>query len=139
MNQVIIIGRLVRDPEVRYNPNGEKAVCNFTLAVDKGLPKDKKAEYEEKGYATADFINVVAFGKMGETLQNYCCKGGRLAVIGRLSTRKYETKSGEKSIWTEVLANNVDIIDFKDKNTLYDDEVEDESTFETFNDANIPF
>ncbi len=70
MNIVMLIGRLTRDPELRYLPNTGTPVATFALAVDKELSKDKKQEMESKGQATADFINIVVFGKLAESCSN---------------------------------------------------------------------
>ncbi|MFR7835841.1 MAG: single-stranded DNA-binding protein, partial [Ezakiella sp.] len=115
MNNVVLIGRLTRDPELRYLPNTNTANCTFTLAVDKGLSKDKKQEYEQKGWATADFINIAVWGKMAEVVNNFVGKGNLIAINGRLSVRNYEDKQGNKRTWTEVVASNVDFIEWKDR------------------------
>lgn len=102
LNIVVLIGRLVKDSELRYTPNG-KAVATFTLAVDNPY---KKGE--------ADFINVVTWGKTGENVATYTRKGSLVAVEGRISTRNYE-KDGRKVYVTEVVADNVRFLDSKKK------------------------
>lgn len=116
MNNVIIIGRLVRDPELKFIPSNGMAVTNFTLAVDKDLSKDKKTEFAAQGRQTADFIPVVVFGKIAESCANYLSKGKLTAVNGRIQTRSYTANSGEKKYITEVLANKVEFIDWGEKN-----------------------
>ena len=116
MNNVIIIGRLVRDPELKFIPSNGMAVTNFTLAVDKELSKDKKAEFAAQGKQTADFIPVVVFGKIAESCANYLAKGRLTAVNGRIQTRSYTANSGEKKYITEVLASKVEFIDWGEKN-----------------------
>ena len=76
MNKVVLIGRLTRDPELRYLTTGSNtAVARFTLAVDKQLSKEKKLEMESRNQPTADFINIVVWGKLAETCSNYLAKG----------------------------------------------------------------
>ncbi len=154
MNNVVLIGRLTRDPELRYLPNTNTANCTFTLAVDKGLSKDKKQEYEQKGWATADFINIAVWGKMAEVVNNFVGKGNLIAINGRLSVRNYEDKQGNKRTWTEVVASNVDFIEWKDRDQShssgnsgfnapaddnFDGGYDDFKGFEPRNDENIPF
>ncbi|MBN2284844.1 MAG: single-stranded DNA-binding protein [Tissierellales bacterium] len=116
MNSVIMIGRLVKDPELRFIPSNGMAVTNFTLAVDKDLSKDKKAEFASQGKQTADFIPVVVYGKIAENCANYLAKGKMTAVSGRIQTRSYTAGNGEKRYVTEVLANKVEFIEWAEKN-----------------------
>ena len=90
MNNVVLIGRLTRDPELRYIPNSGTAVSTFSLAVDKNLSRDKKAEMESKNQPTADFIRIVVWGKQAENCANYLAKGRLVAVQGRIETGSYE-------------------------------------------------
>jgi single-strand DNA-binding protein len=83
MNTVVLIGRLTRDPDLRYTPTGT-AVAKMTLAVDRDMAKDKKAEAAQKGQPTADFIPVTVFGKQAENCANYLLKGRMCAVEGRI-------------------------------------------------------
>lgn len=110
MNHVILIGRLVRDPELRFIPNSGKAVVNFTLAVDRNYSKEKKAEMQEKGQPTADFIRVIAWGKLAENCANYLTKGKQAAINGAIKTSNYKTNAGETRYSTDVLANSVEFI-----------------------------
>lgn len=89
MNNTVIIGRLTRDPELRYLPGNGTAVSNFNLAVDRDLSKDKKQELESKGQPTADFINIVAWGKTAEHCANYLVKGRLVGIQGRIQTGSY--------------------------------------------------
>lgn len=111
----MLIGRLTRDPELRYIPNSGTAVSTFTLAVDKGLSKDKKQEMESKNQPTADFIRIVVWGKMGENCANYLAKGRLVGVQGRIQTGSYDDKDGKKIFTTEVVANNVEFLEWGDK------------------------
>ena len=112
-NVVLLIGRLTRDPELRYIPNSGTAVCNFTLAVDKGLSKEKKEEMEAKNQPVADFIRITVWGKMAENCANYLAKGLLTAVQGRIQTRTYE-ENGEKRFAVDVVATNVEFLEWKD-------------------------
>lgn len=82
MNKVILIGRLTKDPDLRYTQSG-MAVCQFTLAVNKNLSKDKKEEMEAQNKPTADFPRIVVWGKMGENASRYLKKGSQCAVEGQ--------------------------------------------------------
>ena len=116
MNNVVLMGRLTRDPELRYvQTSGNTAVARFSLAVDKNLSREKRQEMESKGQPTADFINITAWGRLGETVAKYSGKGLRLLVNGRIQTGSYE-KDGERRYTTEVVAQSVEIIDWKDSN-----------------------
>jgi single-strand DNA-binding protein len=99
LNNVVLIGRLVRDPDLRYSPSGT-AVANFTLAVDRAFKN-------EDGEKEADFIPVVVFKKQAENCANYLKKGRLVAIEGRIQVRTYEDKDGNKRWVTEVIAHNV--------------------------------
>ena len=113
-NIVVLSGRLTRDPELRYLENNN-AVARFTLAVDKNLSKEKRQEMEAKGQPTADFINCQAWGKMAESLVKYSGKGLRVLLNGRIQTGSYE-KDGQRIYTTDVIANNIEYIDWKNSN-----------------------
>lgn len=101
MNKVMLIGRLTRDPEVRYS-QGEHptAVARYTLAVDR--------KYKHDGEQTADFINCVAFGKNGEFAEKYLHKGIKIAVCGRIQTGSYTNKDGQKVYTTDIVVEEHD-------------------------------
>ena len=100
MNQIVIMGRLTRDPELRHTPNGV-AVASFTLAVDRGFtPKDG-------GDRQTDFIDVVAWRNTAEFVSKYFTKGQMAAVTGRLQIRDWTDKDGNKRRSAEVVAENV--------------------------------
>jgi single-strand DNA-binding protein len=101
MNQTILIGRLTKDPEMRYTTNGT-AVTTFTLAVDRN--NDKKE---------TDFIAIVTWSKTAENVANYCTKGKLVAVSGRIQTRNYEKGDGSKVYVTEIVANEVKFLEPK--------------------------
>lgn len=98
LNRVILIGRLTKDPELRYLTNGT-AVTTFTLAVDRVVGTGKEKE--------ADFIPVVAWRQLGETCANYLRKGRLAAVEGRMQVRNYDNNEGRRVYVTEVVADNV--------------------------------
>lgn len=99
LNRVILIGRLTRDPELRYTPAGV-AVTQFTLAVDRPFTNQQKER-------EADFIPVVTWRQLAETCANYLRKGRLAAVEGRIQVRNYDNNEGRKVYVTEVIADNV--------------------------------
>jgi single-strand DNA-binding protein len=143
MNNCVLIGRLVRDVDLQFIPSSGKAVAKFTLAVDKELPKDVKADYESKGKNTADFIRITVFGKQAEASANYLKKGIMTSVIGRISTGSYTTKDGDKRFTTEVIANKVEFLEWADskKDTQEDDfdSFDEDDVFEPTDSSDIPF
>ena len=111
MNVCSLIGRLTRDPELRYTPNTNQAVITFTIAVDKGLSREKREEMEAKNMPTADFISIVAWGRTAENISNYVSKGNIGGVTGRIQSRTYEAKDGTKRYVTEVIASSVEFLE----------------------------
>ena len=105
MNRIILLGRLVRDPEVRVTPT-EKTVCTFTLAVDRPFAA-------KNGQREADFINIVTWNKTAELCGNSLTKGQRALIEGRLQIRSYDGKDGNKHYVTEVIADRVEFIERK--------------------------
>lgn len=97
MNKVILMGRLTRDPEVRYTQTSNTLVASFTLAVNRRFSKPG----EER---QADFINVVAWGKLGEFCSKYYKKGQQVAITGRIQTRTWDDEQGQKHYVTEIVA-----------------------------------
>ena len=104
MNKAILIGRLTRDPELRYT-SSNRAVCQFTVAIDRPFTNQASGQRE------ADFINVVAWDKTGENIGKYMTKGRLIAVEGRIQTRNYDNNEGRKVYVTEVIANNVQFLE----------------------------
>lgn len=106
MNKVILMGRLTRDPEIRYS-QGEKstAVARITIAVDR--------KFKQEGQPTADFINCLAFGKRAEFLEKYCKKGTKLVVEGSWQTGSYTNKDGQKVYTNECLIENCEFAESK--------------------------
>ena len=103
MNRIILLGRLTRDPEVRYTTTG-KVVCQFTLAVDRPFAN-------QEGQREADFIPIIIWGKQAETCGNSLTKGQRVLVEGRLQIRSYDAKDGSKRWVTEVIADRFEFIE----------------------------
>jgi single-strand DNA-binding protein len=106
LNRVVLIGRLTRDPELRYTPNGV-AVANFTLAVDRNY---KNAQ----GERDTDFIPCVVYRQLAELVTNYLAKGKLAAVDGRIQVRNYTGQDGQKRYVTEVIAEDVRFLSPKD-------------------------
>lgn len=106
MNQVVLIGRLVRDPEIRYS-QGEKpmAIAKYTLAVDR--------RYKKEGEQTADFIRCIAFGNNAEFAEKYMTQGRKFAVEGSIQTGSYQNKDGQTVYTTDVIVNGQDFCDSK--------------------------
>lgn len=110
MNKVILIGRLTRDPELRYT-QANTAVCTFTLAVDKKLSREKREEAEAAGRPTADFPRIIVWGKMGENASRYLFKGSQCAVEGRIQTGSYQDSETGKTVYTtDIIADNVEFL-----------------------------
>ena len=106
MNKVILMGRLTRDPEVRYTQTNNTLVASFSLAVNRRFTREGDAQ-------TADFINIVAWGKTGEFCSKYFKKGQQVAVVGRIQTRTWEDQQGQKRYVTEVVAEETYFADSK--------------------------
>ena len=106
MNKVIEIGRLTRDPEIRYS-QGENTTCvaRYTLAVDR--------KFKQEGQPNADFINCIAFGKLGEFAEKYLHKGVKIAVVGRIQTGSYTNKDGQKVYTTDVVVEEQEFCESK--------------------------
>lgn len=104
INNVILIGRLTRDPELRKTQNGT-SVCSFTLAVNR--------RQDTNGNSEADFVNCVAWDKLADVITLYKKKGARIALEGRIQTRTYDNQIGQKVYVTEVVAENVEFLDSK--------------------------
>lgn len=105
MNCVNLIGRLTKDPDIKYTQTNNTAIANFTLAVNRRFTKE--------GQPTADFINIVAWGKTGEFCSKYFQKGMQVAIQGRIQTRNWEDDQGQKHYATEVIAEQCFFADSK--------------------------
>lgn len=119
MNRVVLIGRLTKNPELRFTPGTGLAVSTFTIAVDRRVNKEGKKE--------TDFIPIVVWGKQGENVANYMSKGKLIGISGRIQTRNYEGKDGIKRYVTEIVADEVQFLERSDNsnttpnNNNYDD------------------
>lgn len=107
MNSVQLLGRLTRDPEVRYAESGS-TIARFSLAVDR--------KFKQEGGETADFINCIAFGKTAEFIEKYFSKGMKIALNGRIQTGSYTNKDGVKVYTTDVVVENVEFAESKNSN-----------------------
>ena len=112
MNKVVLIGRLTRDPEIRYTSNNI-AATNFTLAVNRNYQN-------QNGVREADFINIVMWRKQAETAKKYLSKGSLIAIEGRIQTRNYDGADGKKVYVTEVLADSFEFLESKGQKTNSD-------------------
>jgi single-strand DNA-binding protein len=108
MNKVVLIGRLTKDPELKFTPGTGTAVATFTLAVDRRFSKEKEKE--------ADFIPIVVWGKQAESTANYMSKGKLMGVSGRIQVRNYDAKDGTKRYVTEVVADEVQFLEWGNGN-----------------------
>lgn len=107
MNNVVLIGRTTKEVEVRYIPESQNAVARFSIAVDR-FGKEK----------TADFINIVCFGKTAELCEKYLQKGKKVAIQGRIQTGSYENKEGKKVYTTDVVAERVEFLEWGEKKEI---------------------
>jgi len=108
LNRVVLVGRLTRDPELRYTPSG-LAVAAFTLAVNRNFSN-------QQGERETDFINCVVWRKQAENVANYLHKGSLVGVDGRIQTRNYEGNDGKRVYVTEVLVESVQFLESKKQN-----------------------
>jgi single-strand DNA-binding protein len=107
MNNVVLIGRLTRDPEVRYTSGSQMAVATFTVAIDR--PTRPGAEKQ------TDFPRITVFGKQAETCEKYLAKGRLVAINGRIQTGSYQNKNGDTVYTTDVVANRVEFLEWGDR------------------------
>lgn len=114
MNNVSLLGRLTRVPELKYTQSGT-AVTRITVAVDRGLSKEKKQAAQANNQPTADFINCTGWGKTAELISNYFSKGNQIGIVGRIQTGSYE-KNGQTIYTTDVFINSVSFVGSKNAN-----------------------
>ena len=105
MNKAFLIGRLTRDPELRYS-SSNAAIANFSIAIDRQYTNGQ-------GQRETDFINIVVWRKQAENVKNYLKQGSQVAIDGRIQTRSYDGEDGKKRYITEVVADNVQFLDTK--------------------------
>ena len=138
MNKVVLMGRLTKDPEVRYTQTNNTLVASFSLAVNRRFVK----QGEER---QADFINIVAWSKTGEFCSKYFKKGQQVAIIGRIQTRNWEDDQGQRHYITEVVAEEAYFADSKRNSDTSNSEnnvennVSANSEFMTSSDDELPF
>ena len=142
MNKVILIGRLTKDAELRYTQSNNTPVASFCLAVNRKFAKTGK----ERG---TDFINIVAWSNLAEIVSKNLKKGMQTAISGRLEVRNWEDEQGQKHYATEVIAEEIDFIDYKkkegpDESILYKKSDKEETSeqlkeFELEGDDDLPF
>ena len=120
MNKVILIGRLTRDPELRYT-SSNVATATFSIAVDRNFTN-------QNGEREADFINIVVWRKQAENCKNYLTKGSQVAIEGRIQTRNYDGQDGKKVYVTEVVADNVQFLGGKGSNNSSNQNSLDQTT-----------
>ena len=109
MNKVVLIGRLVRDPELRYTGNN-LPVATFSIAVNRNYSN-------QAGEREADFINIVVWRKQAENCKNYLTQGSQVAIEGRIQTRNYDDQNGQRRYITEVVADNVEFLGSRNSST----------------------
>ena len=131
MNKVQLLGRLTKDPEIRYTQTNNTAVASFSLAVNRRFGK----EGEER---QADFINIVSWGKTAQFCEKYFKKGMQIALVGRIQTRTYDDTEGKKHYVTEVVAEEVFFADSK-KEPQSDMQFENEISNTNFDNELLPF
>lgn len=105
MNSVVLIGRLTRDPEIRYTSGTQNAVATFTIAVDRPFSKEK----------ATDFLRIVVFGKQAENCERFLTKGRLVGIQGRIQTGSYKTQTGETRYTTDIIADRVEFLEWGDK------------------------
>lgn len=111
MNKVLLVGRLVKDPELKHIESNGRELSNFTIAVNRNF-------VNSKGEREADFVPVVVWGKTAELVCNYMKKGRLISISGRLQIRSYETKEGNKKYVTEVVGEEVLFLDSKKEDAV---------------------
>lgn len=133
MNKVMLIGRLTKDPELKYTPGNGTAVTTINLAVDR--------RYNPEGKKEADFIPIVIWGKSAESTAQHMRKGLLMGVAGRIQTRSYEAKEGGKRYVTEVVAEEVQFLEWtkKDGDAAYSSSGFDTDDMTPVDDGDIPF
>ncbi|HGM1125117.1 TPA: single-stranded DNA-binding protein [Clostridioides difficile] len=139
MNQVVLVGRLTRDPELKYIPGTGTAVASFTIAVDRNY-------INKEGKRDTDFIPIEVIGKSAEYCANYITKGKLVALEGNIRVDNYQTQSGEKRTFTKVSTKSVQSLESKSKSSnSYKESVQDGTIgldpqgFEIIDDDKLPF
>lgn len=126
MNKVALIGRLTRDPELRFAAGSGTAVSRFTVAISRQFKKDE-----------TDFINCVSFGKVAENISQYFTKGRQIALTGSIRTGSYDAKDGSKRYTTDVVVDSFEFIDSKGNNINAENTMDEDIT--PVDDGEMPF
>lgn len=145
MNNLSLLGRLTRDPELKYTQSGT-AVTRITVAVDRGLSKEKRQAAQVNNQPTADFINCIGWGKTAELISNYFSKGNQIGIVGRIQTGSYEN-NGQTIYTTDVFINSVSFVGSKNANNsannqpggYSNDEPIDDGGYFPIDNSDIPF
>jgi len=141
LNRVLLIGRLVRDPELRYTANGT-AVASFSIANNKSFTSNNEKKEQ------TSFFNCIAWGKLGELIVQYCKKGHRIGIEGRLQQRSWDDQNGSKRSTVEIVTDNIQFLSPResfsgdaqiDINASYQDMPPSEMDNNPFSDDDIPF
>ena len=106
INKVVLLGRLTKDPDLKYAAGSGTAVCRFTVAINRQSKKDE-----------TDFINCIAFGKTGETITKYFTKGSKIAITGNIRTGSYDAKDGTKRYTTDAIVETFEFVESTKKET----------------------
>jgi single-strand DNA-binding protein len=137
VNRVLLIGRLGKDPEVRYTPDG-MMVTNFTMATDEQR-KDKNGQKIQR----TEWHRIVTFGKLAEICSSYLSKGKLIFIEGRIQTKAWEDKDGNKRSTTEIIANNMQMLDSKgmtkSQDTTDDNQIQQYSGIDQIPEEDVPF
>lgn len=136
MNNVVLVGRLTKDPELRYIPNSGTPVATFTMAIDR--------DYKKKdGTKETDFIPIEVIGKAAEFCANYITKGRLVAIQGNLRVDRYQTQDGENRTFTKVSGRSVQTLDYPKDNQQGTNNITnpglDPNGFQAIDDDDIPF
>lgn len=131
MNVVMMIGRLTKDPEIRYISESQTAVANFTLAIDRPV----KQGAEKK----TDFPHIIVFGRQAENCEKYLAKGRRVGIQGRIQTGSYQGKSGQTVYTTDVVADRVEFLEWGNRDGGAERETDVPDGFRAIEDSGIPF
>ena len=132
MNNVVIVGRLTKDPELRYIPGSGTPVATFTLAINR--------DYKNKdGSTPVDFIPVEIMGKPAEFVANYITKGRLVAIQGSIRVDRYDTPNGEKRTFTKVAGRNIQALESKSKTMKTEEPPESPTEFAAVDDDDVPF
>ncbi|MBY6798128.1 single-stranded DNA-binding protein [Clostridium botulinum] len=131
MNKVVLIGRLTADPELRFTPGNGTAVSRIILAVQR--------RYKKEGQEEADFISIVIWGKQAEAIATHQKKGRLIGVSGRIQTRSYDAKDGTKKYVTEVIAEEVQFLEWGKNKEDNPGNTQENDFIEVEDDGDIPF